>query len=107
MPGAYKITDYGNPKLSLYACILVVAREGQQVIESLEFDNLSDFSGEGLGPETTTIAYTLYGSKRIILKRTKISDETFSYKSQWKPGKEMRIPPGGGDMGDHRQDYIT
>lgn len=29
VPHAYKITDYGNPELSLYGCIIVVARGGQ------------------------------------------------------------------------------
>lgn len=102
MPHAYKVTDYGNPKLSLYGCIIVVARGGRQVIESLDFDNLNDFEICDEEANTTTLGYTLHGSKRIILKRTRISEDTFSYKSQWKIGKEIRIPGGAGDWGDHR-----
>lgn len=107
VPCGYKITDFGNPKLSLYGCILVIARGGTQIIESLEFDNLKDFEILDEAPGTTTLGYTLHGTKRIILKRTRMSEETFSYKSQWKTGKDIRIPGGAGDWGDHRQNYPT
>ena len=91
VPHAYKVIDYGNPKLSLYGCIIVVARGGLQVIESVEFDNLSDFTILGEEPGSTSMGYKLHGSKRIILKRTKMSEDTFSCNFQWKTGKEIRI----------------
>ena len=107
VPVGYKITDYGNPNLSLYGCIIIVARGGLQIVESLEFDNLSDFVILDEDPGATTVGYTLHGTKRILLKRTKMSGESFSYKSQWKPGKEIKIPGGAGDWGDHRQNFPT
>lgn len=105
----YKIIDYGNPALSLYGIIIIVAHGKTEIIESIEFDNLSNFNVVGEPEGTTTIPVKLCCSnQRILLKRKNLNEESFSFKSQWKTGKVIKsIPAGGGDWGDHRQNYLT
>ena len=105
----YKVIDYGNPKLSLYGILIIVAHGKTEIIESLEFENLKDFKivGEELGTTTTTNKLHIR-NKRILLKRTRMSDETFSFKSEWKTGKQVKmVPGGGGDWGDHHNTFLT
>ena len=105
----YKIIDYGNPKLSLYGILIIVAHGKTEIIESLEFENLKDFRIVGEEIATTTITNKLHiKNKRILLKRTSMSDETFSFKSEWKTGKEVKMLPGGaGDWGDHNNKFLS
>lgn len=105
----YKIIDYGNPALSLYGIIILVAHGKTEVVESIEFDNLEDFEIVGEPKGTTTIGHKLLlNNKRILLKRTKMSENSFNFQSQWKAGKVIKAIPGGaGDWGDHRQKYLT
>lgn len=106
---SYKIIDYGNPALSLYGILIIVAHAKTEIVESIEFDNLEEFELFGEPPGTTTVGHKLLlNNKRILLKRTKMSDNTFSFQSQWKPGNVIKAIPGGaGDHGDHRQNYLT
>lgn len=106
---SYKVIDYGNPGLSLYGILIIVAHCKTEVVESIEFDNLQDFEIVGQAPGTTSIGHKLLlANERILLKRTKMSDNTFSFKSQWKPGHVIKsIPGGGGNWGDHKQNFLT
>ena len=47
--------DYGNPALSLYGLIMIVIHGKDEVIESIEFDNLKDFQIVGLPEGTTSV----------------------------------------------------
>ena len=82
MRNCYKLIDYGNPKLSLYGCIVIVARNKSEIVEALEFDNLNDFYIVGKPPGTATVSHNiLCGDTKILLKRSRMSNETFSFKS--------------------------
>lgn len=108
--GSYKVVDHGDPKLSFYGIIIAIARAKQEIVEALEFDNLKDFKIMDEEPGTTELAYSqLVSNKRIILKRTQMSNEPFSFKSQYKAGaKSLKvIPGGGGGHGDHIQSWLT
>jgi len=37
------VVDYGNPKLSLYGYIGIIAHSKTELVEAIEFDNLKDF----------------------------------------------------------------
>jgi len=79
---SYKIIDYGNPKLSFYGIIILVSRCTSEIVESIDFDNLTDFDIVGLPEGTTTVPVKLLvGDQRIILKRKNMTNDPFSFKS--------------------------
>lgn len=50
----------------------------------------------------------LVQNERILLKRTNMSENSFSFQSQWKTGRVIKaIPGGGGNHGDHIQSWLT
>lgn len=108
--GSYKVVDYGNPQYSLYGMIIFVAHSKTEIVEALEFDNLKDFEILAEQPGQTEFALNHFlGNKRMILKRTKMTNEPFSFKSQYKQGAKSvkAIPGGAGGHGDHRMSYLT
>lgn len=105
----YKIVDYGDPKLSFYGILIIVAQSKTEVVEALEFDNLKDFYVVGEEPGKTQFAIKeLIGASSIMLKRRNMTDEPFSFTSQYKAGRVVnRIPGGAGGRGEYGMHYLT
>jgi len=72
--------------LSFYGIIIVIANSKIEIDESLIFDNIKEFYVfREPGVSEINWGY-LVENKRIMLKRTKMSDEPFSFKCTYKAG---------------------
>ena len=58
--GSFKVVDYGNPKLSFYGYIGIVAHSKTELVEVIEFDNLKDFQILNKEPGTSEISVKLH-----------------------------------------------